>query len=191
MNALKLKFKNGAAEYVNPFKKAFVCRNPSIKHDRGDQRADALDINVLRRLNADEAYSLLTCKKPITLAIKQFQTYTTIASKDEAPSILEKFGFKTRSGEGVDQAAHDAHNLAEYLRKIKLDAYVLHTKYSSIVCIGGYDSLQDPSFVATQRQLQDRLRAIENEMRVANRPGSYDPVNMMFFPRPMPMKVPQ
>jgi hypothetical protein len=174
---VNLKFKSGAAEYVNPFKKAFVCRNPSIKQDRADQSSDALDINVLRRLNADESYSLLNCKKPITLAIKQFQTYTTVASRDDAPNILEKLGLKTRAGEGIDQAAHDAHVLADLLRKNKkLDAFVLHTKYSSIVTVGGYESLEDPGLRATQSMLSSHLREWSS---------------MMFFTEPRPMRVPQ
>jgi len=174
---INLKFKSGAAEYVNPFKKAFVCRNPSIKQDSNNQSSDALDINVLRRLNADESYSLLNCRKPITLAIKQFQTYTTVASRDDAPGILEKLGLKTRAGEGIDQAAHDAHVLADLLRKNKkLDAYVLHTKYSSVVTVGGYDSLEDPSLRATQNMLAGHLREWSS---------------MMFFAEPRPMRVPQ
>jgi hypothetical protein len=174
---VNLKFKSGAAEYVNPFKKAFVCRNPSIKQDSNSQSSDALDINVLRRLNADESYSLLNCKKPITLAIKQFQTYTAVASRDDAPSILEKLGLKTRAGEGIDQAAHDAHVLADLLRKNKkLDAYVLHTKYSSVVTVGGYDSLEDPGLRATQSMLGSHLREWSS---------------LMFFAEPRPMRVPQ
>jgi hypothetical protein len=178
MDVNKLKLKSGAAEYVNPFKKAFVCRNPSIKQERPADQQDHMDINVLRKLNADESYTLLHCRKPITLAIKQFQTFSTVASKDDAPSILEKFGFKTRNGDGVDQAAHDAHNLAELLRKNKLEAYVLHTKFSSIVTVGGYESLEDPNLRAMQSTLESKLRSPELS-------------RLMFFPRPMPMKVPR
>ena len=50
-----------------------------------------------------------------------------------------------KSGQRVDAAATSAHNLAELLRKAKLDAYVLHTKYTSIVCVGGYDTVDDPA----------------------------------------------
>ena len=177
-NPGKSKVKYGDAMYVNPFTKAFVCRNPSVKQDRGAEEQEAMDINVLRKLNGDESFSLLHCKKPITLAIKQFQTFTTIQSREESASIMKTLGFKTREGEGIDQAAHDAHNLAELLRKNKLDAYVLHTKYASIVTVGGYDSPEDPNLRAMHSTLENRLRSPEW-------------ARLMFFPRPMPMKVPR
>jgi hypothetical protein len=180
----KLKKDSGVGMYVNPFKRAFVCRNPSIKQEQVAAANDGMDMNVLRRLNDGEAYTLLNCKKPITLAIKQFQTFTTVQTKDE-PNVLQQFGFLTRKGEGVDQAAHDAHNLVEYLRQSKLDAYVLHTKFSSVVTVGGFDSLQDPNLRAMEATLSERLPALDNSLRRLNQGKS-----MMFFPRPMPMKVP-
>ena len=83
-------------------------------------------------------------------------------SRDDAPGILEKIGLKTRAGEGIDQAAHDAHVLADLLRKNKnLDAYVLHTKFSSIVCVGNFDSLEDANLRALQSTLETRLRSPE------------------------------
>ena len=177
---------NGEHVYVNPFERAFVCRNPSIPQERVAQANDGMDMKTLQRLNNGEPYTLLNCKKPLTLAIKQFQTFTTIQTKDE-PNVLQKFGFMTRGeGEGVDQAAHDGHNLVEYLRKSGLDAYVLHTKFSSVVTVGGYDSLQDPNLLAMQRTLSERLRIFENALRRDN-PRLQ---SLMFFPQPMPMKVP-
>lgn len=191
---LKIKRDSGAAEYVNPFHKAFVCRNPAIKQDHvADGAWDAKELETFRRLNHDEPYSLLKCKKPITLAIKQFQTFTTIQARDSAPGILEKIGFNTRGGsDGVDQAAHDAHNLAELLRthkQLQVEAYVLHSKYSSVVTVGGFDSVTDPNLIAMQNALPARLTAFENALREQDRTRQFK--TMMFFPRPTPMKVPR
>lgn len=182
----------GEQVHVNPFKKAFVVRNPAVKADRGPEQPtnDGMDMKLLHKLNADEPLTLLNCKKSVTLAIKQFQTYSTVVeTKGPTGGILDKFtGVKTRQGDGVDQAAHDAHNLAGLLRKNQLEAYVLHTKYASIVTVGGFDGLDDPNFRAMQNTLTERLRAVENGIRLENRGA---PINMMFFPRPMPMKVPR
>ncbi|MCI0682387.1 MAG: hypothetical protein L0Y71_09800 [Gemmataceae bacterium] len=184
----RLKKDSGVAMYVNPFKRAFVCRNPSIRQELAPESAnDGMDMKTLRRLNNGEPYTLLNCKKPITLAIKQFQTFTTVQTRDE-PSVLQKFGFLTREGEGVDQAAHDAHTLAEYLRNSNLEAYVLHTKFSSVVTVGGFDNLEDPNLRAMEATLRQRLPAFEAQMRRLNQGGPLQ--SMMFFPRPMPMKVP-
>jgi hypothetical protein len=74
----------------------------------------------------------------------------------------------------------------DYLRKNKLEAYVLHTKFSSVVTVGGFDSLEDPNLLAMQRTLSERLPALENSMRRLNPTLQ----SMMFFPKAMPMKVP-
>jgi hypothetical protein len=180
----KLKAGKGEQVYVNPFKRAFLCRNPSVKNDRSDKQAEGMDINVLKRINADEPLTLLQCQKPFTLAIKEFRTYTAV--QDGSRNVLENFGFKTRSGEGIDQAAHDAHNLAELLRKMKIEAYVLHTKFSSVVSVGGFDGLQDPNLLATQTYLERQLVALDQQLQQTppNRP-------ILFFPRPLPMQVPR
>lgn len=174
-NKVKIEMKDN---YVNPFKRAFVCRNPSIKQDAAG--SDAMDMKLLRKLNSDEPYSLLNCKKPITLAVKQFQTFVTVQDREKSASILENFGFKTLGdGKGVDQAAHDAHMLAELMRKNKttpLEAYVLHTKFTSVVTVGSYDSLEDSSLIAMRRELTNKLRQWPQ---------------MAFFPEPQPMQVPR
>ena len=165
--------------HVNPFKRAFVCRNPSVKQDAAGAGSDPLDMKLLRKLNSDEPYSLLNCRKPITLAVKQFQTFVTVQDREKSANLLENFGFRTRAGEGIDRAAHDAHALADLMRKNKttpLEAYVLHTKFTSVVSIGTYDSLQDPNLIAMRRQLGGKLREWPQ---------------MAFFPEPQPMMVPR
>lgn len=158
---------------VNPFERAFICRNPTTKHDRPEEW-DKLDIAALRRMNAAEEFSLLKCPKALTLAIKSFQTPTVVQSSSSKGSFLENLGFGKKE-ERADAAAVSAHNLAELLRKAKLDAYVLHTKYTSVVTVGGYDSLEDPNLRAMQNLLQTRLKL--------------DFVQL--FPQPIPMKVPR
>jgi hypothetical protein len=166
---------------VDPFKRAFLCRNPSVKNERVADSNDGFgpeELKVIRRINADEPYTLLNCRKPITLAIKQFQTFTTVQSKDKQASVLQSLGFKSRvGGDGPDQAALDAHKLTEALRKMKLEAYVLHTPHNSIITVGGFDSLEDPNLRAMQNLLASRL-------------GTREMQDLLFFPRPMPMKVP-
>jgi hypothetical protein len=78
--------------------------------------------------------------------------------------------------EREDYAATNANTLADNLRKhMKLDAYVLHTRYASIVTIGGYDSVEDPNLRSMKNVLQTRLRIPTVEL----------------FPEPYPMKVPR
>jgi len=174
----------GEGGYLNPFKRAFLCRNPAVKTDPAQKQNDALDIKLLKKLNADDPLTLLSCKKPYTLAIKEFRTFTVIQDRERERSVLENFGFKTRSGsEGIDQAAHDAHNLAETLRKMKLEAYALHTKFSSVVTVGGFEGLNDPNLAATQQALERNLARLEEQLPPGRR--------IMFFAKPLPMQVPR
>jgi hypothetical protein len=168
------KFKGGEHVYVNPFERAFVVRNPTVKVERPAEW-DKLDIEALRRMNSEEEYSLLQNKKRLTLAIKQYQTPTTVEQRGAARpnGLLTAMGL--RKSEQVDAAAENAHNLAEVLRKAQLETYVLHTKFASIVTVGGFDSLEDPNLRATQHLLETRLKMDA----------------LQLFPRPLPMEVPR
>ena len=108
------------------------------------------ELAEVRGLNADEPYSLFNCKKPITLAVKGFQTpFMMKGQETTSTSIVGVGGLRQ---EGKDYAKLSAHNLAETLRKQQVEAYVLHSSFSSIVTIGGFDSVQDPALKYMQEQ---------------------------------------
>lgn len=157
---------------VNPFRSAFVVRNPSIKVDR-PQEWDKFDMSVLRKLNAGEPYSLLQCKKPVTLVIKLLQTPTIVQPKSFSGAFLENIGLGHSS---EDAAAVSAHSLAEYLHKANLKAFVLHTKYFSLVTVGEFEGIDDPSLRAMQNALPEQLKNLQFAQ---------------LFPTPMPLQVPR
>lgn len=173
-----------AVDFVNPFKTAFIARNPTIKQERPADW-DAMDIRYLRKINAGEPLSLLNCKKPITLAIKQIQTPANTHGRESKGGFLNVIGV-TKSGEQVDAAAQSAHNLAELLRKSKLEAYVLHTKFSSIVTVGGFDSPDDPNLRAMQETIETRIWPTLGPVLFPSPPN----LPPQPIPRPLPMKVP-
>jgi hypothetical protein len=157
----------GEMVYVNPFTKAFVVRNPSIKVARPAEW-EKQDMALLRKLNRSEPYSMLQCKKPFTLVIKQFNTPSVLQSQSASGKFLENLGLGKNNG--VDTAATNAHNLAQLLRKsFNLEAYVLHTRFNSIVSIGGFESADDPNLRSTRDLLTSRLK----------------------IPAALPMRVPQ
>jgi hypothetical protein len=168
------KEKRAERVYVNPFRSAFVARNPTTKTER-PQDWDKLDVAALKRMNSQEPYSLLQCPKPVTLAIKMVHTPTVVQPKSFSGAFLETLGLGTSEREG-DVAAQSAHNLAEYLRKtMNLPAYVLHTKFYSLVTIGEFEGLQDPALRATQTQLPEQLKHL---------------AQVQLFPNPVAMQVP-
>lgn len=166
----------GEHVYVNPFKKALPVRNPTIQMETNPENL-ADEIRFLRRINSDEPLSLFNCKKPVTLAVKQFKTqFRTTGDDKEAKGILAVLnGSKGYN----DVTAQNAHNLAEAFRKAGLpDTYVLHCKYCSYVTVGGYDSEKDERLIAMQNFLQSRFAT-----------DAYRQLDMI--PRPVPMQVPQ
>jgi hypothetical protein len=189
--------------FVNPFQRAFPCRNPSLPKEQQTANPEE-ELNFLRKVNKGEPLSLLNCKQPFTLAVKCFDVQhktmdasaesarksneflAALRNLDAAPEknaggFLSVFsrGFGFKKGEWEDITAHNAHNLAEGLRKCKLDAYVLHAKYCSYVTVGGYPSIDDP-----------RLLAMQNELERFFKQEPFNHPRLKMFPRPMPMTVP-
>jgi len=161
---------DAAASYVSPLMDAFVVRNPTVPQDR---KPDKNNDPFLKTLNSDEEYSLLKCKEPWTLAVAAFQGTSVIQTQSTSSGFLGKL-----FGSGSDRlaaSALNAHNLAEVLRKSGFDAYVLHTRNSSVVTIGGYPRSDDPRMKEVQQAMASRLRFTGK-------------VEML--PQPMPMEVP-
>lgn len=166
------------ASYVNPFSLTFVVRNPAIKVERPSEW-DKLDIVALRRMNSEEDYSLLKCKRNYTLVIKQFNLPTvTMHRKETQAGFLDGFGMGKKK-DHIDAVAETAHNLVDGLRRSKLEAYVLHTKFYSLVTVGGFDNVDDPNMRSTQSVIEAKLlRAPEM-------------ADLQLFPKAMPMQVPK
>jgi hypothetical protein len=169
---------NGEKVAVNPFTHSFVARNPTVPAERPATQ-DTMDVAALAKLNACEPLSLLQCSKRYTLAITQLQTPTIVQPQAASGSFLESLGFGSKGGSQEDAAAKSAHNFAEALRKVNQEAYVLHTKYSSIVTVGGYDSAEDPRLKHDQERLNTFLNSLHLQQWVR------------LFPQPMPMAVPR
>ena len=136
---------------VNPFETAFPGPNPAIA------RANALAAQrpkaeaYLLTFNSEESYSLIhKTKKPWTLLV---QVYGGVGSVTPAGGTAQSS--KGEPGELLERGAKQAHAIAELLRKTKpaFDAYVLHTKYNSLLCIGEFDSADDLQLKATAKNL--------------------------------------
>lgn len=144
-------------EFDNPFNRAYAIQNPLLKKERSQDTQES-DLAAMRLLNRGEDYSLFNCAKPYTLVIKQFTTPNVTQPRSGSGSFLAALGLN-KSGDGLDNAALNAHNLAELMRKsFQLEAYVLHTRHSSIVSIGGFDGIADPRMRSTQEMLVNRLK---------------------------------
>jgi len=159
---------------VNPFANSFVTRNPTIPVEK--QEKSKFD-PFLVKLNADESYSLLKNKGNWTLAVKEYRGATLVQplTPNSGGSILEKLGFgPNKPGDALNASALQAHETARVLRKLEFEAYVLHTRNSSIVTVGSFPSHNDPALTQTATQL-----------------ASLDLKPLALFAQPVPMEIPK
>jgi hypothetical protein len=170
--------------YMSPFANAFVTRNPTVAHT---QQASSENDPSLKPLNANEDYSLLKNKHPWTLLVKGYGGTSTIQSGSASASFTEKLWGGNQAKNVLGASGATAHNLAEVLKKLGFEAYVLHTRNMSFVTVGGFDGSDDrpndPRLEETRKKLEQwRKRNIEMTRGT-------DPIQLPeFF---IPMRVPK
>lgn len=170
------------AQPINPFRSAFVVHNPTVPR-APDNEAHAYP--WLRALNQGMPYSLLKNPKPWTLVIKQYQGPAAIqTNRDSSDSFLKKLGLGSNSTDVLSATAVQAGEFAKFLRDPKLNfkAYVLHTPYKSIVCVGGFNSKDDPNMAQVYRSLSVTLASLKIKGPA---------VDLSIFPQPIPLEVPR
>jgi hypothetical protein len=160
---------------LNPYANAMVVRNPTVPAPR---KPVAKFDPAWKQFNAGEEYSLLKCRKRYTLVVKEYQGAAIVPAQGSTASLLKMLGLG--KGEVLSAVGEQAHALAQFLRDPRLGftAYVLHTRTSSIVTVGEFDSLDDPEFQSLQR----RVAALKFQ---SGRPGEADPIGLMAHPAPM------
>ncbi|HEY1379707.1 MAG TPA: hypothetical protein VGF55_23085 [Gemmataceae bacterium] len=169
---------------VNPFRSAFVCRNPSVPVEKPKQDDD-LDAR-LKKYNASEPYSLLKSSKPFTLVVKAYKGAARLQSQSATSSVMQKMGMDREFGNVLNANANQAHQVAEFLRKFGVEAYVLHTEYNSYVTVGGFDAPDDPRLAQMQQWFVAEMANPKSNI------GQLHTVAMVqFYTEPMPMAVPQ
>jgi len=143
--------------YVNPFQAAFVVPNPTIPKpkDPDEGKPDP----IIFELNEGEELSVLRCRKPWTLVVRVYQGGVTMQAS-QAPSngsFISRLGFsRGRSENLLTASALQANGMANSLRNVKevrIESYVMHTRYSSIVCVGQFDRPDDPALLQLQKTL--------------------------------------
>jgi hypothetical protein len=161
--------------FVNPFPNSFVVRNPTVPHERpAENKSDPF----LKKLNAHESLSLLHCKMPWTMIVATYQGMHSIQPKEGESKVLSIFDklWGSSTGELLEASGQNAHNLADALRKLGFEAYVLHTRSGSLVTVGGYDRPDDPRMQEMQRTLASNVQLGQH---------------VQILSQPVPMPVPR
>jgi hypothetical protein len=159
-------------EMVNPFTRSFVTRNPTIPSNiPPPPKFDP----SLKSLNSGDATSLFRCGKKWTLVVKEYRGATLVQPTSGAQTsgtFLEKIGLG-KGSDTLNACALQARETCRVLKKVEFDAYTLHTRTSSMVTIGAFDSENDPKM----------QQVIANLSKM-----NLGPLDL--FPRPLPMEVP-
>ncbi len=160
---------------ANIFRQAFVTRNPTVPQEKVDRSPDPA---TLKHLNSAESYSLLKCKQPWTLAVKELYGGMAIQPASAPPNFLEKL-LGNKSEEHMSAVGKQAHEIAKVLRdSLGFEAYVLHTPTSSVVTVGAFTDPNDPKLQETQRKIKNLT---------LTGPGA----SIQLVSNPMPMQVPR
>jgi cell division septation protein DedD len=163
---------------INPFHTAFVIRNPTIPQER---KPVAKVDPFWKKLNADEPRSLFKCPKPWTLAVQEFPGAQVIQPTSAPNGFLEKLGFSDHHlGKRLDASAVMAQQVCDMFRKLGFKSYVLHTRTSSVVTVGEFNSRDDPELLRTQEKLS----------KFSFKNGSTNEDAFKLFTKALPMEVP-
>jgi hypothetical protein len=182
------------ALYVNPFETAFVVPNPSIAHAAQPAAPHGVDPFVVK-LNEGRPYSLLKATKGWTLGVKSFTAPVQITNSNETEMTLAHQRVTNNAREVLTASAKQAESLAKTLRELKgphgeplnLEAFVLHTRTTSLVTVGQFDAADDPALQATQRLLSN-IQASASQTSTG--PHGAMPASTM-FPIMMPIPIPK
>jgi hypothetical protein len=171
------------AARLHPFANAMVVRNPSLPNAQAGNKPKWDPF--WKKLNEHEEYSLLKNPKAYTLVVKEYMGARTLQGQQQKESggFLAALGLGgSKDGEALDAAAQQAHELAKFLRQPALGftAWVLHTRYSSVVTVGGFDGPDDPELQRLHRQLANLKFNAKNGV---------DPIGLL--PNPQPVEVPR
>jgi hypothetical protein len=164
-------------QYVNPFQSAMVVRNPLVSTAATKKNWDP----SWERFNAGEDYSLLENRGAYTLMVKKYSGGGVIlggsTDNGKGKGFLGAIGLGSSDEDRLGAAGRQAHELAKFLRNPRLgfDAYVLHTKNSSIVTVGAFKSPDDPGIQRLQQQLT-------NLRFTAQKGNTSDPIALMAAP---------
>lgn len=169
---------------INPFQSAFVCRNPRVPNEKAGAN-EGPDPRI-KEYNAGESFSLLKCSGPWTLVVKSYTGAAVIQSQNAPKSVMEKLMPFGKGGALLNANARQAHEVADVLKKIGFDSYVLHTEYSSYVTIGAFSGPDDPKVPQMQTAFVNEMNNPKSRLGQLHTVGG-----VQFLPQPMPMAVPQ
>ena len=155
--------------YINPYGAAYVVPNPLAPKQA--QASAPLDPFIVK-LNEGHPYNLLKAKKEWTIGVKVFNAPIEIVSKETDPNLMRNKESTKKAANALLAGAVQAEQMAKMLREMKdkdgrslgLEAFVLHTRNSSVVTVGQFDGPNDPAMAQTKNLLNNmKLKVTEDK----------------------------
>jgi hypothetical protein len=181
---------------VNPYPTAMCVKNPSLPKAQREAPADP----SLWKWNEGEPLSVLNCQKPYTLIVKAYTVPYVPLTADRDPSKLETLN-QTQPGQANNAqrlaiTAKQARDMALMLRGLKdsqgrsrgFETYVLHIETGSLVCVGQFDTEDDPTMVDTVQRLTNFSLKMSSD---ANAQQWVRPSEHSFFDQVSVLKIPR
>ena len=173
-----------------PMGHAFVTTNPMLPADFFN--APGVDQFVLY-MNQNVQYSLLNCPGKYTVKVAEFTGEIIIDQKK-----IREASQRAVDGDKLAEAGEKAEKLTEALRLLDYEAYCLHDRYASIVCVGSFDSVGTPRQDG-KIEINPQIHRIMEFFRAqpANVPGqpsavkAKELVGITFDWQPVPVQVPR
>jgi hypothetical protein len=174
-----------SAKQGNPFRQAFVVRNPYLAKSKVptvvNKQAPVPMDPTWPGLNEKEKYSIFTCPKPWTLVVAKFAPPTDVQASPTGSVVQAGVGVPAQNlGKGLEAAAETARQVADLLRDggKGYDAYVFHTRQYSLVTVGAFDGRYDPKMEQAWTILKDFAESQQT--------GPFS----LLLKMPLPMQIP-
>jgi hypothetical protein len=130
--------RNSGKDGKGPMRLAFLTRNPKLPEEYfAPKGIDPL----VKKMNADHKFSLLTNPGAFSVRIATFRGDSTTTIKTKEIERLENENIRQSK---LEEGALKAEALASKLREEGIEAYVFHDVHESMVTVGSFDTVGEP-----------------------------------------------
>ncbi len=182
---------------LGPLGLAFGTTNPLLPPDYFNQKG-VVDAFV-EKLNSDSPHSLLTCPALYTVRVATFKGNVEIRKYSSEDIVLSKSEEEKFNKSNLATAGATASLLCKALRLKGYEAYEFHDRYSSIVTVGGFNTIgtqgprgmieMPPEILQIYERFQGKYVGSKETNQSAYMPKSLN--NIEFDVQPMLIQVPK
>jgi hypothetical protein len=184
----------GQGKGAGPLNKAFLTTNPMLSPDEVATAVRAKD-PLVAKLNSGVDHSLLSNPGKYSLVVASFYGKSQVK-----PTRFAEFEKKLAGSVNLDQAGMDAWQLCQAMRQQKLEAWVYHDRFRSIVTVGSFDSPSDPRIEKHRKAFSAKYKKhpetgkdvlVSEAIQVAGSKGQTPLKNWVMDPYPQVIEVPK